>query len=1388
MRSIVRDIYIKLPRYRFFDSPYPKSHGEDPKYMTRSKVEGQLSARLTNSNRSGSILVSGYRGVGKTSMVRKVLRDLKDAHEAETNIKASTKLGRYWEVLQAELKERLNLPRKLKNPQFIEVEVNLAQDELDVRTILRVMATELLRTLIKLDNRPSSRRYNWLQLSRLAIGIGTAICAWFLIPRLLAAESLWAPVAEAFTPEYGDAVKDWMNLLFRVGLPIGAGVFMFRLVRSAQRHRSPYYMEHSLDHLCDRLHFLIERISATVDEESQTGLTPSSTLPFSAFMRKRKAFPMASIKEIELELIDVLERFGRLDNDPFLKPNIDHAHVHDYNKRYLVFVVDELDKLVPRGFKSIWDKEREDPTDDAGPGATRPGIGPKGSDLYRERQEAVATLFANLKHFLNVAQAKFIFIGGHDLYDGVQADTSDRDPFFGSIFNQVIYVPTLLKEEQVGPNGTVRGLATTVERFVAASLLPGSAASPANHSLVTLADVHDTLARIHRTTVEQALHIEQALQAFCIYLTFRSNGSTKKLVQLFERSVVELTRDQIAQMTKASGTGPSTVIAGANATSKLVVSAAPDFKPGLYLRLSPVDQHAHGLLTHIYRPFLSELSRYYSQLNDKNLVSFTYLLDHLFKYHSTAFSFFHLQLTPEIIAVDKIPDYHKFMDDTIQRLSASSIRQVDNGLFGFQFYTKLYNEIAVLTKISDLDSAALNFSLDESLPVKQHFYRKLHQAKQNDSNRANGRMGHSPMALSSIHHTLGDLHFFDQQLDDALAQYRSATHLLEDEVKTLLRTPAHSQQRPQRDYINQYIKIKLKEILCLEKMKIFEVALAVSSQLTQDILSYVAQWRALGAQDIGNWRLLTLGLVHRLALLDKTARKGILPEDLKALHTYLEEIRIANRLTLGQPIPLEAALHEHLGTVIFYSGKNIVAPAAGALNGATAREAYARALSIALWNDRRPTLLTQDIWNDVNMLDAMDKPKAQIVANCLSKYSDTLIANRAFGPMTVTPASPVMVFAGVNVNNLLLHPDTGDIAAHILATAKAYLSCDSQFQAVFQVKKLLHLLLERTRATNGSALPFAEIDSLCDWAIAAVHAYNGRVDALQVAKGREHLRAHQMLHDWQLSRLVSYSADLREIEVLRNELYLKAGLITGHDVSNRYQGELSESTSTFTRTRVLMLCIRANWGMLDSRITSQFRGGAPNPVGSRARISLAGVNSIATVPLVRDALINCFMLMDAAQLYGTGFVANNTVMGKVKAHLADWCLILQALPASHQHYIQRQLQALLGDRYSTRLDPVMYYTMALAHFRKAASMHGRGKQYRRVMNDMYMLEDDYKDNFYHFCCAMERMVVNDTGTAGLKQRMVQLRLTIQALNLRRAGRVDPPTGRRRAMPKAERYA
>ncbi len=1400
MRSIIPDLYIELPDYRLYDSPYPRHDAKDRKYMFREGIEEQLKSRLASSNRSGSILVSGYRGVGKSSMVRKSLRDLNKWYAQQGAF------GSWWRSTFGTSRRR-----------YMPIELNLAQDDLDEKAILRLMATQLLREMERMTDKPFSYIRRLLVLIHVFVVAGAIGSTFIGVHALILDDELWREwwkgLSGTWTVPYA---PDGLTWFAQFGVPVLAGIGANRFMGWLLRHVWPEEMELSMSRLRGRLRYLIERIHAQVIEERTEGLAPLQPFsPFSFLRKQNRAFPLAKTKEIELELIDILDTFGKLDEHNWYERTLlffgrrdliesrkaenGGPHQSDY-KRQFVFVVDELDKLVPRGFRSVWEKEREDPTDDDGPGATQPGLGPRGSDLYRERQEAIAGLFANLKHFLNVAKAKFVFIGGHDLRDGVLADTSDRDPFFSSIFNQVVYVPSFLKEEQSdlldpksepekreeAPNVTlgkgsikqgekpiwpppamvrVQGLTSTTERFVAEAVL--------RYTYVRERRTHDQFTELSTvvkslpasfTDLERSWFLT-ALQNYCVYLTFRSNGITKKLVQLFEANIVQLEAEDVYRLHQMDRS--STVVIHCN--------PAPTGKntpARRYLKLDANALYSHYLLSYFYRPFISLYSGYYRSLNDKHLVALTYLLDHMFKYHSTAFSFFNLQMTPETISVDKVPEFHKFMDDMLQGLGFHCLRQIDNGLFGFQFYTRIYNEIAYLSKVSELDSAAMNFSLDESLPIKQHYYRRLDHALKMERGGKGDRPGESPGVRCSLHHTLGDLHFYDAQLDEALGHYRSAAYLIEPSMQSLVKGMwGHAPtERPPRDQFNLYLKLRLKQVLCLEKMKVFESALALSSQLSKEVIAYVRQWHHMRSDDIGNWRLVILALVHRAALVEKTSRRGVKREDLGDILRFISLMRVHLQTPRSDYARMESRVSMYIGSILHFAGGSIPLAGPSSNNLHTSRHYYETCLKINLQLKRRDSLIAAKAWDSIQEACSWpnepvagsgspvgshyEKPRLVLLAESLSRYADALIAEMKDDSMTGIGGG-VIVFEDILIDDLVYHPVFGEVATWLLCTARVHIAAGNKVQAVFQIKKLIFYLVERydSDANRQFTLPAETIAQLCDWALAVLHSNQQHIDEQQITKAATSLSgAGHAINMNDRRDLASYSTDLLEVEVLRDELLLKAELITPQSVRERYGSEVRNVTLQFTRVRLLALCVRTNWSELHKDwkewvLHYPLNASTIPPIASMA----------AHQELIVDSIDSCFQLIGSVSLFSSKIVGSHTLLAKANEHLADWCLLLENLPnESDRNSVKRSLRMRLGAKYESRLSSLMYYSIAKHHFEQAVHMHTRGRAYARAINDMYLLEDDYMDDLFHFCCALERMRVHDRSKRGHHARIERL--------------------------------
>ncbi|MBF0540101.1 MAG: ATP-binding protein [Nitrospirae bacterium] len=75
--SKIKNIFIELHDYSFFHSPSGSTHRDD-RFIGRTRIIERLRNILSNTNiKSGSYLITGYRGMGKSSFVSEAISELK---------------------------------------------------------------------------------------------------------------------------------------------------------------------------------------------------------------------------------------------------------------------------------------------------------------------------------------------------------------------------------------------------------------------------------------------------------------------------------------------------------------------------------------------------------------------------------------------------------------------------------------------------------------------------------------------------------------------------------------------------------------------------------------------------------------------------------------------------------------------------------------------------------------------------------------------------------------------------------------------------------------------------------------------------------------------------------------------------------------------------------------------------------------------------------------------------------------------------------------------------------------------------------------------------------------------------------------------------------------
>jgi|GEM_PF-1077301 len=564
-----------------------------------------------------------------------------------------------------------------------------------------------------------------------------------------------------------------------------------------------YFGRMSPKKIIKKLEFLIDIIDSQLTLQTNNGVQSPVINGASVFKKwsKKKDYKIAGVNDIEYWLIDILNDIEKLPTF-IIKPEF-------------ILVFDELDKIEAKD-----DLLAEKPDNESA----------KTIDSYifsidssRMRQHAIYKLLSNLKYFLTTASAKFIFIAGREMYDAYLADVSDRNFFNRSIFNQVIYVKSFLTEKNDEPNryneefADITGL---TENYVCQFLFP---VGMRNKGL-TLKDYNEYLLRskeyndndIEKNDVEKQIARQKRekiiflLHQFIIYLMHISNGAPKKITSTFEKYVY-------------SGTMVHREIMK---NDPLIVSNNQD---NHHLFFNHENQYMIGMISSLINPIFYYISAKVHDYEDKSLVSATFLINHMFKFHNYGFSWSNLEHTPEIIEIHKTPEFRGFVNSIMQFLTQTHIEEIVSGLYQYKFPKRISKEISYISKISGESAATFNFTLDDQLLVKQYYIDQLQILEERYKNiygqGQNNQLIHS---IASLHITLGDIYYYEEDLGKAIQQYQDGVQFMrikpEKEMKVY-------------DFI-VWVRSMLKLGLAFEKRKTNDSAFLIYGELCDSIIRY----------------------------------------------------------------------------------------------------------------------------------------------------------------------------------------------------------------------------------------------------------------------------------------------------------------------------------------------------------------------------------------------------------------------------------------------------------------------------------------------------------------------------------------------------------------------
>jgi len=982
----IKDVYIELKDYQFFHSPYrtgPKenkdqSDDEKSRFIGRERIKKRLTAILSQTaTRSGSYLITGFRGMGKTSLVRQVLEEFRPDNGYSklrswwltkgSNFTRLLVIGFLPTLLYSSFSGTFVSPQGVVTsnsenwpllPKLIDYFANacilvaigqLWWNRIDRLIVIAWNSTKLFITLVifylilflicsynitSQFSLPSSIA-NWVEAIRtpfISQFILAVILTYFSITLICLLIDIWAwmfngvfsrevyvTVARKFEQKVDkywkktgnkekhpaiyqrfeinlsqDSLEE-MDVLRRMAISLegywqeqrfdfGESFFsrsiylpwIYALKSLNRSKKESLTITHAV--VLNKLSDLRNRMSGEVTTRKEAKFSPELkyeaaqlSLPLGSVSSNDEInYPLANSKEAEDLLRSILD-------DIEVMRGRDELSIPQF-----VFVIDELDKIEPI-----------DTT-------VHPGNGAE-SDQYahdtnriRLRREAVARLLANMKGFLNVAKAKFFFIGGREMFDADLAGISDRESFYSSIFNDVIYVDSFFKDTSSENSLEHGGLTRMTEAYVTKLILNKVAANdnagnpvdtsfPDLQKLFEVMDGGDGLfiaeheseppseespSELTENRLKQ-YKVIFTLQNFITYLTYRSSGTPKKLAALTERLIVSGPTKKGEPLSNAKFFRDNLVVLGKGSVDKKTCPLKADLSERMFLRFGYATQYEIGLTSNLYRPYLLANVHNLRSLGDKLLYSSAFILDHILKFHPFGFSWRNLELIPEIILVNREPNLREFIEELMRFYSSNYIRTTVSGIFDYRFRSIIRRELIYLSKTSDISSAAFNFTLDESLSIKRHYRKKLFELRDKYANfTPPAGDNHFVHSLGFIQTILGDLHFYDKEYDEAIVFYAES-------IQTLRLPDAVANLKMTRHQFFLWLRNKLKLGLTLEKIRAFDSAYSVYKTLSLDMRLYLTNMKRWDPEDHRNIHMVSMPFVALLAVTEKARVDGV---------------------------------------------------------------------------------------------------------------------------------------------------------------------------------------------------------------------------------------------------------------------------------------------------------------------------------------------------------------------------------------------------------------------------------------------------------------------------------------------------------------------------------
>ncbi|MDE7382658.1 MAG: hypothetical protein K2M99_02090, partial [Treponemataceae bacterium] len=699
--------------------------------------------------------------------------------------------------------------RVRKNRYILKVKINISNEVANARDVMSLIACSIRNGVCDYLEKKAAI-FPLALIARLVGWTGIMIVVAFLYNELT---TLLQPAADAFYTEENKYFLSYVSAAvnrvlyefptkYRFLAAIAGGLILISVVYALRRvaaHfllslseyfglsiRTPRWFVMQLNDICNR-------IDAEVKENSDPYNMSLWGMTLSFTHKASKQYRQASTREIELSLINIIEKIQ--------KSRILNCR--------LIIILDELDKLNR--------PDSENKTENvAFPEFTTNENGISEDSSQQDKKHRILSLLGQLKYFINTAKAKFIFIAGHELYDAYLADVSDREYSISSIFHGVINVDSFFTCDS-----RTKDITKLTETYLCKQLIGSyeqkQEQDDAQYNLATYRELcrNNSGDELTLQKLQELKKVLVFLRQFITYLTFVSNGAPKKLAAQFEKYVISKETFDKREMQNKDAISNS-----------IVLKINPSEQSSFYLSFGYRDQQKIGFIHYLACPIFENIISPSSEYGDKLLIASSFLIAHIYKHHNSGFSWRNLEYLPELIDSNRTPELREFINSIIGYLGQIHLTTITSGIYPYKFPMRLVEEISIFTKNSEELSAIFNFSLDYSLAVKKYYYRLLDFYHQKQDS--------SEVVKASLRHNIGDIHMANDEYTEAIVQFRQITDSIEKRMREL---EAKSEVN-MASLIVRYMRIMLKLGLAYEKRNTIDSAYLVYSSLMAKLIAH----------------------------------------------------------------------------------------------------------------------------------------------------------------------------------------------------------------------------------------------------------------------------------------------------------------------------------------------------------------------------------------------------------------------------------------------------------------------------------------------------------------------------------------------------------------------